>query len=207
MAIAFDKKTTISGAATTAFTVANNPNRLLLCYIYVAIDIPTYNGVSMTLWGQSPSGAGIKIYYLIAPAIGTHNIVTTESSSIYGFASFYGVNQSTPIGVTGITLSSADTIQTILTGLGTNSMVMEFTDQNTGSVASTGVGTGQTDLGYITNYFAAWSYKLGVTGSTTISRIFTGPFAHGQIAMEILSTSTPPIASGFLMFFNEMNKG
>lgn len=113
-AIAFDKTLFLgSGDYTTfitPFTIENNPNRILFVANYGsemlndAITGITYAGIPMTkissLNSNPPAnGRWFSYWYLLNPAIGTNNIVITNSSfdRIRAVAaSYFGVKQQTP---------------------------------------------------------------------------------------------------------------
>ena len=65
----------------------------------------TYNGVSLSLVGARATSDGfarVEIWKLIAPDLGTHDVVVTLSGTpggaTAGVMTFTGVNQSTPLG-------------------------------------------------------------------------------------------------------------
>ena len=97
-----------NGGSTTSltysYTVGTNSNRLLLVNVVgdpSADDISsvTYAGAPMTLIKkvQTPSDRWHYLYYLLAPASGTNNVVITAASSHYLISeatSWYNVAQS-----------------------------------------------------------------------------------------------------------------
>ena len=95
---------------THSMTIANNSNRVLIACVSSYGSAPTitgvtWNGVAMTAVPNSESyQAGsnnrTQIYYIIAPATGSHSIVASYSGSAtcsVGGMSFYNVNQTTPV--------------------------------------------------------------------------------------------------------------
>lgn len=62
----------------------------------------TYNGVPLTFYIADENGdTRMEMWYLVAPAVGTHDIVVTFSADSYvsaGAESFVGVDQTTPVG-------------------------------------------------------------------------------------------------------------
>lgn len=107
MAIAFDASaqgTTGLGSAaslTIAHTCSGSNRVLIVCVQTVvhAIDVTgvTYNGVTMTLLDDQDTGIGyMYVFYLLAPATGTHNIVISATPNILMFAvsgSWTGIRQ------------------------------------------------------------------------------------------------------------------
>lgn len=130
MAIALDTTSTGSGTGTSltvSHTVSGN-NRLLVVGIGAgAADIVTgvtYNGVAMTRANERNNGNSTAyMYYLIAPALGVHNIVVSTSLSVNiqaDGASFTGVHQSagaqpdaTVTNTANLTTSVATTLVTV----------------------------------------------------------------------------------------------
>lgn len=95
MSIAFDA--TSNGTGTTAHTCSGSNRLLLLSAISLSgTSTPTYNGVSMTLIrSETTTQYTHSLYYLIAPATGSNNIVCTGGAWVA--CSYTGVNQTTPI--------------------------------------------------------------------------------------------------------------
>jgi hypothetical protein len=104
--------TTIGSGFTISHTTSGS-NRLMLVGVSMtketggvpSVTTLTYNGVSLTLVGTqstSDNKGRIEIWQLIAPAIGTHDVVGNLSGApdgaTIGVMTFTGVNQSTPLG-------------------------------------------------------------------------------------------------------------
>ncbi|MFL5304729.1 MAG: hypothetical protein ACJ8F1_05925, partial [Polyangia bacterium] len=79
----------------------------------------TYNGVALTFAGASTNGTvRSEIWYLVAPASGTHNVVVTAPNATAVTAtsmSFTGVNQTTPLGSTVGAIGTSTSPQVSLT--------------------------------------------------------------------------------------------
>jgi len=118
VAIIFDAAsngTTTTSPLTISHTVAAGSKRLLVVGIYgragtsFSISSVTYNGVALTEAGFSKSGLSYcGLWYLIAPATGTHNVVITFAGVgspriSAGVVSRIGVDQTTPIGTVAAT--------------------------------------------------------------------------------------------------------
>jgi hypothetical protein len=105
MAAALDA-TASSTSETWSHTVAGG-NRLLVVAIakngFQAVTGVTYNGVAMTNIAEYGSGLGftLSMWYLVAPATGTHNVVASpafgDPRAAYSW-SFSGVDPSSPLG-------------------------------------------------------------------------------------------------------------
>ena len=99
-----------SGAASVSMTVGPNANRFLLAFFcdWQATDTstltvnPSYDGIPLVrhpTYAYSPTGARVECWYLVAPAIGTHNFTYTVSGTCaVTVRSLYGVDQTTPLG-------------------------------------------------------------------------------------------------------------
>ena len=107
MAIALDTTNGVwTGTAVTttlSYTVGSGSNRLLVVGVQTltnAVTGVTYGGVAMTLAGRTTyvgARVGVAMYYLLAPASGTANIVASFSTSAafsIVAASYTGVKQS-----------------------------------------------------------------------------------------------------------------
>ncbi|MFK7807458.1 MAG: CSLREA domain-containing protein, partial [Saprospiraceae bacterium] len=97
-----------SNSVTFSHTTGAGTDRLLM--VGVSAQQPghqvtslTYNGVALTRLGRytHPSQTRVEIWYLIAPPVGTYNIVLNNSvneNAVIGAQSFADVNQTTPFG-------------------------------------------------------------------------------------------------------------
>jgi hypothetical protein len=146
----------ISGTATTtgtsmtlSVTVPAGSNRLLAVYIgdqggFGTVSV-TYGGVPLTMAVEGVQAIA-RLYYLVAPAVGTDNLIATGLTantpfSVMKAVVFNGANQSTPFG----TILNVDTLfglsfpQTVTTPTG--SIVFDF--QSGVSSEPNTPGTGQ----------------------------------------------------------------
>lgn len=108
-----------------SFTVSASANRLLLVGMAWKDDVncgtctadanpPTYATVPMTLLASQSNGGVllVRIYYLLAPTSGANTLqasFTDIVDAVVGYASFTGVNQSTPLGSARCTFSASTT--------------------------------------------------------------------------------------------------
>jgi len=110
---AFSVSATVGTTLTeSAFTVANNSNRILIVCAGVqaagqTISGITWNGVenfTRAVFLSDSVGSRTEIWYLVNPTATTADVVTTWGTSVTrggsGVYSFYNVNQVSPIGVT-----------------------------------------------------------------------------------------------------------
>ena len=111
MAVAFDTISTFSDTGTAgphvnSHTCSGSDRLLVVCiqfyHTVATVSALTYNGVALTKLGSfSDFNYNSEIWYLVAPATGTHDVSLTFSSVTFGFAyssvSFTGVDQVTPM--------------------------------------------------------------------------------------------------------------
>lgn len=116
--IKFDSHNSVQSSGTVSLTVGNNSDRLLIVDIQTpngtTVTGITYAGVSMTLIDSQIIPSALNNHYsykLIAPTVGTANVVATISGSSSGMGliatSYYNVDQTTPIEATTKVTSSA----------------------------------------------------------------------------------------------------
>ena len=109
-AIAVDNTSSAHGdvsSLTWAHTVGSGADRILIVGVSIddsgtTISSVTYGGTTLLLVGQrAGTQTRAAIYRLIAPSVGTSNVVVTLSSTdgvVGGAVSFTGVDQTTPSG-------------------------------------------------------------------------------------------------------------
>lgn len=123
--ISFANASAYGGAATFAFESGSGSNRLILVGIYQAdgtsdlVSGVTYAGVAMTrIATTTSSSVRIYLYYLVAPATGSNNVVVSTSSvnSAFLAVSYAGVHQSAPIHYSTTASSSTLTGSVSITG-------------------------------------------------------------------------------------------
>lgn len=111
-----------SSLTITSFVISSGSDQVLFCSGYIvgatAPTSITHNGTSMTQLyaGDDASGAKVFTYYLIAPTVGTYNIVLSRASSSWNnmnAVSYSGVDQTTPYYGNGHVGSTASTTQTV----------------------------------------------------------------------------------------------
>lgn len=131
--------------------VSSGINRLLKVEVETesanAITGITYDGVALTHAVTATNGTlRNEQWYLIAPAVGTYDIVVTMSAPSYltcGAETYVSVNQSSPIGVTQTATGSSLSPSLVLTTGTTNSIVSDSLATGTLPIVYT-VGPGQT---------------------------------------------------------------
>jgi len=165
--VALDNTTNASGKTSSlswSHTVGAGSDRLLLVATShrdgnKQVTAISYGGASLTRLGaQNGPGNGnrVELWYLIAPAPGTTNVVVTLSDGrnvAAGAASYFGVNQNSPLGDF---VSAANKTQeaTITVSSQTGALVMDIVAAN-GDANSLTVGAGQTTL---------WDIGTGTAG-------------------------------------------
>src|SRR2546425_4783859 len=131
--IAYDASSGTSGSA-ASFTFAlttSGASRLLVVGVTIRTDAAqtvtsvTYNGAALTFVRADAVGASVRseLWYRVAPATGSNNVVVTLSASAKaaaGAISFTGVDQTTPVdaqnGATGTSVTPSVTVTTVTDG-------------------------------------------------------------------------------------------
>src|SRR6185436_7510389 len=183
----------------TSLTVAHTitgTNTILFAGVTSAttdlISGATFNGVAMTLINkvQTPTDRWTYLFYLVAPASGTHNVVVTASSTVDVIAatnaSYTGAQQTgVPDAQTTNTVNPATSITTSVTTVANNCWTLLYT--NGLGVASGGTGstsrivTGTTNDGIYDSNAAitpAGSHSMTINiGSSTARSVIMASFA------------------------------
>ena len=186
-------------------------NRLLVVGIgtrdYASVSSVTYGGVALTRSTTVSLGSGNyphdEIWYLLAPTVGTANIVVTLSTSDWptcGAITFTGVNQTTPIRASSNdTTSSSSTTTTSLTIDPTVSGDLVIDSVSYWSVGEyPTAGSGQSILApaKIDN---AWSHSMSVKTATTTTTTTTWNISStagwAQSGFSLVPAPTPLVIS------------
>lgn len=170
---------TFNGSITISHTVAGT-NRILIVGVETvtnSLSGVTYGGVALTQKTSQANGSQTSyIYYLLAPTVGTANVVASFS----GFGScgahtvsWTGVDQTINIGTPSTSVASGTISQTVTTTV--DDMVQDVLGKS-GQIGLPAAGSGQTEIANgresaNTSALAA-SYKNGAAGTTTM--VWTG---------------------------------
>jgi hypothetical protein len=188
-----------TAALTFSHTVPVGSNRILiiqlaLSYSGVSASSVTYGGVSATLLsGVTGASSRIETWYLIAPAVGTSNVIVNLSSTAAICAraiNITGANQSTPFGAVS-TVNSFGTSASISPVSTTNQLVIDLMTSSSGALTITG---GQTAIwtGTAGTIYAAGSSKAASSPTTTISYSFANSNYDGMaFAVNFVANSSP----------------
>ena len=139
----------------------------------------TYNSVSMTQVGSTVTTGNfsLSVWRLTGPATGSNTVAVTFSGTpgtnnvATAANSFYGVDQSTPLG-TPATANSASTSPTVDVGTAIGDLAYDAMLESGGSGASNTAGSGQTeryDVDSGTAIGAAGSHETAAGTTTTMS--------------------------------------
>jgi hypothetical protein len=158
----------------------------------------TFNGIALTSGVTDTFGSvSNDQWFLVAPPVGTYNIVVTLSSAeciTSGAQTWNSVNQSTPIGITQTAHGSSLNPSLVLTTSSNNSIVIDSLATNTLPIVYT-VGSGQVVSWNQTNnplvMQAASSYQQAGTSpdAVTMHWSITQSIPWVQVAMEIIGVS------------------
>lgn len=186
--VTFDASSTNVGTGgdptSHSHTVANESSRLLLVVVGSIVGTAgsavTYAGVSMTQVASIAVDPGIfmKVYSLVAPATGSNTVaVTTGGNKVYVIAnSFYGVNQTTPLGDFE-TRNDSGAINGTTTSLTPGSTTSDLAwdalglDNKGSGVGNASVGASQTEQSDVSDADQRFktSTEAGASGTTTMS--------------------------------------
>jgi hypothetical protein len=157
----------------------------------------TYNGVALTFAGAATNGTGrSEIWYLTAPASGTHSVVVTAPNATAVTAtsmSFTGVNQTTPLGSTAgaigtstspqVSLASAvgEPVFDVMGAVGTTAPTVAGATQTVRKTNTTSTGLDRVVIG---------SSTAPGAGATSVTMQWTIPSADwAEIAVPIQASS------------------
>lgn len=201
MTIALDNSLAITSGTspkTQSFTVAVNANRLLIVRISFpgdgSVTSITYNSVALTLVDTASSGTGATnrksaIYYLIAPATGTNDVVltvATDAVMAVEISSWYGVDQSTPLGTSAKTSATTGTSFSVAPGSAVGDVVIDAgCIRTTSTPSATGGQTVDENQVLNGNVRGVGGHLAGSAGTTTMSWSWTGSDNNALIAVAI----------------------
>ena len=162
----------------------------------------TYNGVALT---AVPSGATtngqywITAYYLIAPDVGTYNIVVTVSGNVFDFGagaiSYNDVHQTVPFG-TAVTATGTDTTPTVTVSSAADELVDDGLVIVHGGTLSVGAGQTQRWNAIATFGFIKYAGSTEVgAASTTMSWSNSSSQTWAIVAVPIKPTVGAPATS------------
>jgi hypothetical protein len=165
----------------------------------------TYNGTSLIFYGSSTNGTvRSEIWYLTAPAAGTHNVVVTAAGATDVTAtsmSFTGVDQATPLG-TLVSAIGTDTAPTVTATTVIGEPVFDVvgavgTTTPTAGAAQTVRQTNNTSTG-LNRVVVASSTAAGQPGPVTMS--WTIPSADWALTAVPIQASTALTGLGVSSF-------
>lgn len=162
----------------------------------------TYNGVALT---AVPGGATtngqywITAYYLIAPDVGTYNIVVTVSGNVFDFGagaiSYNDVHQTVPFG-TAVTATGTDTTPTVTVSSAADELVDDGLVIIHGGTLSVGAGQTQRWNAIATFGFIKYAGSTEVgAASTTMSWSNSNSQTWAIVAVPIKPTAGAPATS------------
>ena len=188
-------------------TVGSNSNRFLLVGVMgdtsgVGASSVTYGAASLTKLGTSGGYNGVvEIWYLVNPTSGTDTITITMASScakVGGAASWYNVDQSTPVSTSGSASGSGNgSIDAVTLSSAVGNKVFGVIQATSSASMSLTGGLGQTALWFqnpTSTFGGAGSVKDGAA-STTISWTlwnFGASIGASAVAVSINHSAIPP---------------
>ena len=155
MSIAVDSVSQGSTANQASITISHTTsgtNRLMLVGISMqpegeSVTSVTYNGTSLTLVGTEENSGGkarVEIWQLVAPAIGTHDVVVNLSGTSHkgvavGVMTFTGINQTNPTLAFSANSGNSTTASTTVASA-TDDVVFAIVQSHKGLSATPGAG-------------------------------------------------------------------
>lgn len=130
-----------------SFTVGNNPNRVIILYVYTdsSIGVVTYNGVTMTQVTSTTGTATVcKSFRLVAPTVGANTVqITAGTYGGYQIVSYYNADQTTGIDASFVVHADASPQSNNLTLLtaGDLTLTSSFTQGNASNPSNTQTGS------------------------------------------------------------------
>lgn len=200
-----------AGSLTISHTVAAGSDRILIASATWSssntMATVTYGGVAMTAIGtqvDTSSSHHVNLWYLLAPAVGTANIVFTLTSGVAsifgGGANFTGANQGAPTTATANSSGSGVRSLNITTTVADTMLVDVFAQANATSTITPDAA--QTQIYNINNATvfrrSGASYKaVAGTGTNSMSWTISGGTSrdYGFIIAAIPPPFTPPAAN------------
>ncbi len=128
---------TDAASTTVSITVGSNDYRLLLVMVGLGnastsslVSTVKYNGtdLSRVTWVNDNVDSGAEIWYLVAPEVGTYNVVVTydgEPDAGVVVLSLYGVDQTNPIGAYDTNQGSGAGVSSSLTTIYNSSWIVD----------------------------------------------------------------------------------
>lgn len=184
--------------------------------LYETVSSVTYNGVDLSLVGSVAQldDARVEIWSLVAPAIGTHDVVITFSAQLWRSAvasvmTFTGVHQTTPLG-TFASAKAPDLAGPATVDVSSAANELVFDTVACESCTSLTVGSGQTQRWNLSEEngevrgagstepgaaTVTMSWALGVLDDWAIGAVPIKPVGGSPPAIDTVSTGTSAVDS------------
>ena len=202
--------TTIGSTLTISHTTAAGSDRLMVVGVSInnrdfeTVTGVTYDGAAFTFSGQETNAddGRVEIWYLVAPATGTHDAVITFSadltkSAVAGVITFTGVDQTTPlVAFAGNQATSAGPATVTVPSAVDDLVLAVFSGETVTSVAIDSPAAQQWNLSETVpapEQFGAGATDAGASPNVTISFSLgsNDHWATGGVAIKCLVTPTP----------------
>jgi len=209
--VSFDSFTTSSAhqaVMTFSHTVGTGENKILLYaengHASMPINTVSWNGDAMTsLISTSSQGVITKIWYILNPDEGTHNLVATSANADHwhdGTAvSYFGVDQTSFLNATGTSpyLVSSETYTGYITTTVDNAQIFWALYNGSNSAMTGGANTHKISQHSLANPLGIFDSQSAITPAQRTSLTLTSAaqaYLHGiLIALApYVDTSTPP---------------
>ena len=184
---------------TISYTNPSGTNQVLMVGVSAqqpaaSITSIKYNGVSLTKLVRyvNSSQSRVEIWYLKAPAIGTHSLVVTNSqgdNGVIGVMTFSGVNQ---VGTfdTYAAAQGSGTTASVTASSATNDVVYSVTAFNNGSAINPGsLQTEYWDTSINSSTAGEGSTKAGASSVTMTSKSTSNPWTIAAVSLKPASVT------------------
>ncbi len=196
---------------TISHITPSGSNRLMIVSISAqqpgaSVSSVTYNGIALTKLGNvsNASQSRIEIWYLKSPAVGTFNVVVTNSQSenaVVGVKTFSGVNLTTTFG-TMVTATGNSGTASVTATSATDELVYSVVAFNNASTNST-PGASQTEYWDATINSSISGAGSSKTGAASVAMSWTStssPWSIGAVSIKSAPSIFPGGVSGASMW-------
>ncbi|MGO9111654.1 MAG: DUF4347 domain-containing protein, partial [Thermoguttaceae bacterium] len=196
------------GASSLIFshTVNSGSDSILIVEVAVAhggandpVASVTYGGQSLTLIGSAnlPNNESADLWYLLAPSVGTANVVVNLTGSCHFVASatdYFGVNQTTPLGTLATATGNSST-PTVTVASAIGQLVVDSLVTQGSALSITPTGPGQIPL-WSQNTGTAAGDALGggsyyQAGGSTVTMSWSETGAHNWAIVAVPLVAAP----------------
>lgn len=202
-----------SNTATISHTTASGSDRLMIVSVSAqqpgqTVSSIKYNNINLTKLGSIfGSQSRVEVWYLVAPSVGTFNVVVSLSgndNAVVGIQNYTGVNQGTPLG-TFASATGSGTTATVNASSATNDLVYGVVGFNNADI-DLAPGSGQTeywDQTVNSSIAGAGSTKAGAASVTMSWTSTSAIWSIGAVSIKssVAASSPGGVSTNLTMWF------